>query len=292
MTHKMLVSKEVGLVTNNVECDVAGIALALQNIAEQFPSQDTSESHRKAFILSDCQAAIDIVCLQSNVAYRTQVIQEIWKYLHEFERNSISVKIAWCPGHCGIDMNELADIEAKKAVEILSQREQAPDNLKKIKQDTTKKLIREHQIQQWQKAWDNAVSGRHTKDLIPSVRTKILWASQRCIDMSYARMLTGSTNLNDYLFKMKYSDTPNCECEEARETIEHYLMECSIHNEYRETMMEQIREKWMKNMRSGCLNINLEVLLAPNSTKLISREMDDAIKKALFSYICATGKSL
>ena len=56
--------------------------------------------------------------------------------------------------------------------------------------------------------------------------------------------------------------------------------------------MEQIGEKWMKNMRSGCLNINLEVLLAPNSTKLISREMDDVIKKALFSYICATGKSL
>ena len=71
-------TKEVGLVTNNVECEVAGIALALQNIAEQFPGQDTSESHRKAFILSDCQAAIDIVCLQSNVAYYcTQVIQEI-----------------------------------------------------------------------------------------------------------------------------------------------------------------------------------------------------------------------
>ena len=42
----------------------------------------------------------------------------------------------------------------------------------------------------------------------------------------------------------------------------------------------------------GCLNINLEVLLVPNSTKLISREMDNVIKKALFSYICATGKSL
>ena len=57
-------------------------------------------------------------------------------------------------------------------------------------------------------------------------------------------------------------------------------------------MMEQIGEKWMKSMSSGCLNINLEVPLAPNSTKLISRKMDNVIKKALFSYICATGKSL
>ena len=189
-------------------------------------------------------------------------------------------------------MNELADIEAKKAVEILSQKEETPDYLKKIKQDTMKKMIREHQVQQWQKAWENAVSGRHTKDLIPSVRTKVSWASQRCIDMSYARMLTGSTNLNDHLFKMKYSDTPNCECEEARETIDHYLMDCSIYSESRDAMMQQIGEKWMNNLRSGCLNINPEVLLAPNTTKLISREMDSEIKKALFGYICATGKSL
>ena len=58
----------------------------------------------------------------------------------------------WCLGHYGIEMNELADIEAKKAVEILSQKEQVPDNLKKIKQDTMKKIIRKHQVQQWKKA--------------------------------------------------------------------------------------------------------------------------------------------
>ena len=40
-------TKEVGLVTNNVECEVAGIALALQNIAEQFAGKATSESHRR-----------------------------------------------------------------------------------------------------------------------------------------------------------------------------------------------------------------------------------------------------
>ena len=56
-------------------------------------------------------------------------------------------------------------------------------------------------------------------------------------------------------------------------------------------MIKQIGEKWMKNMKSACLNINLEVLLAPNSRKLISKEMDNGIKKALFSYI-ATEKSL
>ena len=52
---------------------------------------------------------------------------------------------------------------------------------------------------------------------------------------------------------MKYSDTPNYECEETCETIDHYLIECSIYNENRETIMEQIREKWMKSRRFGCL---------------------------------------
>ena len=47
-------TKELGQVTNNVKCEVAGIALALQNIVEQFHGQETSESRTKALILSDC----------------------------------------------------------------------------------------------------------------------------------------------------------------------------------------------------------------------------------------------
>ena len=99
----------------------------------------------------------------------------------------MTTKIAWCPGHCDIELNEIADMKAKEKAEILSAREDR-NNHNKINVETMKKIIKEHQIQQWQKAWEHSGSSRHTKDLIPSVRTKTRWSIQRWTDISYARI--------------------------------------------------------------------------------------------------------
>ena len=91
-------------------------------------------------------------------------------------------------------------------------------------------------------------------------------------------MLPGSTNLNDHLYRMKFVESPNCECDQSRDTIPHYLMECSLHKTNREIMMETTGKKWMENMKSGTLNINTDILIGPNFSKLISKEEDAAIK--------------
>ena len=132
------------------------------------------------------------------------------------------------------------DENAKRAAEILSDREETGDEVKKIYIETIYKMIKEQQIKQWQRSWENTGSGRHTKDLFPSVRSKVIWANQRSTDISYARMLLNSTNLNDHLFRMKYSESPNCQCNEGRETIDHLMMECHLHKEQRENMMKVI----------------------------------------------------
>ena len=64
----------------------------------------------------------------------------------------MSVKIAWCPGHCGIEGNELADENAKRAAEILSDREETEEEVKKINIEIIYKIIKEQQIQQWQRS--------------------------------------------------------------------------------------------------------------------------------------------
>ena len=73
-----------------------------------------------------------------------------------------------------------------------------------INNDTAKKIIGEQQMKAWQKAWENTGSGRHTKDIFPSVRSKTKWPCQRSIDFSYT-MLLGSTKLNDDMFRMKFT---------------------------------------------------------------------------------------
>ena len=99
--------------------------------------------------------------------------------------------------------------------------------------------------------WSNK---RLKLELIPNVRAKTLWPMHRCLGVSYARLLLGSTNLNDNLHKMKFTDTPNCECNEARETIPHFLMECSLYKESRISMMNTIGRRWMENRKSEVRN--------------------------------------
>ena len=189
------------MITNNVECEVEGIALALRELSKLMLNSRCKK--KEAFILSDCQAAIDIVCLQNNKSYRTNTLRGIWRSIKELEDAGVSTKVAWCPGHCGIEGNEIADKKAKEAAELMSFAQEHHSQMKMINNDTAKKIIGEQQMRDWQKAWENTGSGRHTKDMFPSVRVKTRWASQRSIDISYARMLLGSTNLNNVMICLR-----------------------------------------------------------------------------------------
>ena len=75
-TETMITStNEVGMITNNVECEVEGIALALREFSKLMLNSRCKK--KKALILSDCRAAIDIVDLQNNKFYRTNTLRGI-----------------------------------------------------------------------------------------------------------------------------------------------------------------------------------------------------------------------
>ena len=144
-TETMITStKEVGMITNNVECEVEGIALALRELSKLMLNSRCKK--KEAFILSDCQAAIDIVCLQNNKSYRTNTLRGIWRSIKELEDAGVSTKVAWCPGHCGIEGNEIADKKAKEAAELMSFAQEHHSQMKMINNDTAKKIIGEQQM--------------------------------------------------------------------------------------------------------------------------------------------------
>ena len=62
------------------------------------------------------------------------------------------------------------------------------------------------------------------------------------------------------MFKMKFCESQNCECNDARETIEHFLMECEIYKVNRETMIKEVGERWMSNMKRGSLTMDTYML--------------------------------
>ena len=99
----------------------------------------------------------------------------------------ISIIITWCPGHCDILYNDMADEEAKRSAEMLSLISEYVDPVKKLDLSSVKMIIKEEQTRAWQLSWERSVSGGSTRDLIPSVRKNITWSGIRTVDMSYTR---------------------------------------------------------------------------------------------------------
>ena len=78
----------------------------------------------------------------------------------------------------------------------------------------------------------------------------------------------------------------------ARETIEHFLRDCPLHQKERDEMDSQIQEIWFNNAFPGNLSISKELLLSAKGSSNISSDINIQIKKALFEFIESTGKLL
>ena len=80
------------------------------------------------------------------------------------------------------------------------------------------------------------------------------------------------------------SDTPLCDCGNDEETIEHYLLDCSMCADARYEMMDYIKDTGVVSESKGCLTVSETVLLAPPCDNSISRKDNNIIKKKeLFS---------
>ncbi len=51
---------------------------------------------------------------------------------------------------------------------------------------------------------------------------------------------SGHAHLNDGMYKMQLSESPDCECDTATQTIEHIIMNCPHTKHQRETMNNQV----------------------------------------------------
>ena len=55
-------------------------------------------------------------------------------------------------------------------------------------------------------------------------------------------MLLNNTMLNEDGFRTQINDSPVCACGMDYESVEHFLCECKLYNEYRKVMYEHINE--------------------------------------------------
>jgi len=75
----------------------------------------------------------------------------------------------------------------------------------------------------WQRHWGNDHTGRYTHNLIPYVRTKVIFPDRRDIGVSYCRMLIHDTMLKDDIYRTGTLDTHMCERGgKGNETVEQF----------------------------------------------------------------------
>ena len=74
------------------------------------------------------------------------------------------------------------------------------------------------------------------------------------VDMSYARILLGSTSHSD-MFQKGLAQAPNCTRGKDRETVDQFLLQCEFQNKQIDQMKKNIAEMWFEQKSSGSLNL-------------------------------------
>ena len=217
-----------------------------------------------------------------DVFRRIQIVEDL---LHQM---NISIKLVWVPGHVGVAGNEQSDRLAKETVKNIQMgREEVIDDISK---SGAISLCSKLTVKSWQRSLDRFETGTFTRALIPNVTTKVLFPKNRNVGIMYSRMLLGDTMLKDDAFRCGLVDSPICECNQDRESIDHFLLACPVYNVQRSEMLNKIQDAWLSDMTSSTLTLSTDLLLSPIVDCDITKETNVEIKLALFDYISSTGR--
>jgi len=157
-----------------------------------------------------------------------EYIRCIYDSVEELRRDSNTTTVVWTATRDDDDDDdELAPI-AKREARRASRSESVPEKQFPMMRSTVynlqrKKLMAEpklpDKVGKYTKRIDAAVPGRHTRDLYDSTRS---WKEASVL----AQLRTDMSCLNESLYRIKAVPSGQCECKQARETVDHYLFSC------------------------------------------------------------------
>jgi hypothetical protein len=133
--------------------------------------------------------------------------------------------------------NELLKL-AKQKAKATTQRDATPQtqllcmrsttlNIARSKQNTTRSLP--EKVGKHSKRIDTALPGKHTRQLYDHLS----WKEASIL----AQLRTGIARVNAYLYRIEATPSDQCACEQARETVEHFLFRCTKWTAHRSEML-------------------------------------------------------
>jgi ribonuclease HI len=263
----------LGPLSHNYEAELAGLQLALQLL------QHKGVNHKYVLVVSDCIPAMESTFTNKiTVDYNHTIMsnKNILYNLQTIHHNKIDA--VWAPGHEGIQINEMADIIAKK--------EAAKQN--NIQRPLERKIVLTNLKQQVLTNWQRRVDHELTNHQITEVNNTVKsWKIHNVNGSKHlVRLATGHHFLNSFQSKINSRTLRNCSCGQA-ETMHHYLFLCQKYVRF--------RQKWQH--RVAGITEDLDVLNDPMSLTTafgqridLSDEKNRELQESTCKYILDTNR--
>jgi ribonuclease HI len=233
---------------------------------------------RSAFIYIDNRAAIAATQLtKPNPGH--YIFDTIHKNIGLLRKKHAGIKITikWVPGHKGVEGNEHADEEAKKAItDGSSGKRELPTLLRKAlphSKSAAKWTYNEKLKRFAQKSWQKSKHYDRMKKTDPTAPSNkfinLVAKLPRKLASILAQLRTGHSPLAKHLHRIGKMDSPICPaCSQSEETIQHFIVHCTAHQVARQALRDN----------TGGRNIDTVKLFTSPKTL-----------HALFRYIAETG---
>ena len=280
-------------ITTAIGSEIEAVRQALEYVKQNYKNIES-----RVVILSDCKFVVNAILNKCNSETYNFPVSACQKLLNELGENDVP-EIYWIKGHSGIPGNERADIVAKSA--RFDAEMNQPDLYRRP--DASAPFLNFHGlnpyfINLWNRHWihegNELEPHKHPKRFIrnlieaQSFEEIILHNLDVFERQIVCRIITGKVGLNQFLFKIKITSSPDCKwCNDQEETVDHFLMECSHY--------QAIRKSWMDAVKN--LEPSLQFNIS-NLRKLVVGERtwrpDTRIKvvKEFAKFVFATGRKI
>lgn len=223
---------------------------------------NTTERIERCTFFVDCQSAIQAV--EGRAPKPASYIWDLFHQMMDANRRRqprLVVEIHWIPGHQGVEGNEQADEEAKKAAggdgtderELpMELREGLPFNVLS-ERATFAERIKKRWQDMWRRSPRYAKLNRVDPSAKPTTFQKLTKGFGKIHTSIIVQLRTGHAPLNRHLFKIKKIETPMCPaCGRYEETVMHYLLQCTAYSRQRHNMRATLKRQ----------TLNMKMLLA------------------------------
>lgn len=192
-------------------------------------------------ILSDSYSAIQAL---GSHKQRNPLVQTLKAQIVKAHDEGCRISIHWVPAHTGIEGNEAADAEAKKATESET------DTIVPLPESLLKKRAKTLMQEQWQQLWDEATTGRPLYPYLPKV------TENRFIGLPWVTtFITDHGPFPAYLHRFGKSRSPNCVCGNVG-NASHYMFHCPLTSKWHLRQHRGEQRIWLTTVFKSRITLN------------------------------------